>query len=134
MAWELKKIIILAVILTEVVVGGVIGTVILLDALKQPEIFVRSANIVLVNCQPGGLSTAPIESQYVAVFWFRLANTGEVPGFARVDLYADGQRLGGWTFLVLPGEESVFTVNKTVFLTGCDAQSVSYVIGAVVRA
>ena len=134
MAWDLRKVVILAVILTAVVVGGVVGTVVLLDALRQPEIFVTTANASLVNCRPGGFFTAPIENQYVFVSGFRLANVGEVAGHINIQILVDGQAVRDYTFLVLPGDEKFFSVSDTVPLAGCDAQAVSYRVASTWRA
>ena len=134
MAWDLRKIVILAVILAVLVVGGVVGTVLLLDALRQPQIFVREANASLVDCRPGGFFTAPIENQYVSVSGFRLANVGEVAGNINVQILVDSRVVWDRTFLVLPGEEGFFSVSEVVSLSGCSAQVVTYNVASTWRA
>ena len=132
MAWGLKRIIILAVILEGLVIGGVVGTVLLVDALrdalKQPEIFVRSANLSLVDC---GLL---VQSQFVQVTSFRLANVGEVAGNINIQVLVDGQPVWNRDFLVLPGDDGTFPVGEVVTIPGCDAQTVNFRIASTWRA
>ncbi len=123
MAWARKTKIILIVIL---VVGGVVGTAVILELLLQPQISILESSLVLVDCRAG------INDQFV-ILNLLLGNSGVVRGFAGVMLLVDGVGYTAFDFILEPGEEKGF-VNLDVPLRGCDAQNVSVNLDRVGRA
>ncbi len=128
MKWTPKTVVMFAVVMVVLAIGGTLGTVFLLEVIRQPEIFVTDHELRLLSCSGG----FPPRTRQIVDATFVFANTGDVPGYVEVEILADGLVVGNYTYLVLP--HSSESSQEFLELTGCRATEVDYRVARVWRA
>ena len=84
-------------------------------AIVQPNVSMVGADVTIWYCRPGPV--APIPPQFYR-FDFRLQNTGDADGYARVDFIVNGSEIGRGIYVV-PASQ-VVNGNATFGVADCD--------------